>query len=809
MQEILLPELIDWRSLDESERALALARPAMAQSAERVDAVSRLIKQVRADGDASLKALTRRFDNVEIDSVRVPQSELDSAESELDAALVIAMRNAFERIKAFHEACAPKAATVITDTGVRCERHCIAMESVGLYVPAGTVPLPSTALMLGVPAMLAGCPSVALCCPPMRDGRVHAAVRFAAKLCGISNVFRVGGVQAIAAMAYGTETIPKCDKIFGPGNAYVTEAKLQVSVDPSGAAIDMPAGPSEVLVIADQDADAEIVASDLLSQAEHGADSQAVVVSNSAALLHATRQAVERQAIALCLVWKSSPNRIAFLQTALSASRYILVAEIPEALNVANRYASEHLILNVSNPRALLPAVRNAGSVFLGAMTPESVGDYNSGTNHVLPTYGYARAYSGVSVQSFIKLVTVQELSPAGLLKIGPETIAFANAEGLDAHANAVAIRLKKIDANAPNSDDLNATMALVRPEFAGFKGYSSARMEAKAGDRILLNANESPYLPFEGDTLALNRYPDPQPAEVIDKLAEIYRVQSNQVLMGRGSDEAIDLLTRAYCRAGFDAVLIMPPTFGMYKVCAQVQGARLIELPLRAENGFAPDFVAAKQALTQGVKLVYICTPNNPTGGLVDRTQVLDFIQAARGRAIVVVDEAYQEFANAESFTSELANYSNLVVLRTMSKAYALAGARVGVALAHADIIGLLRRLMAPYPVPKPVAAATLAALDNVELAHTRIKTLIAERERVRQALQATAGIEVYPSDANFLVFRCADAQAMYQALAERNVVVRDVSHYLHLANCLRVSIGLADENNRFLDGVRACTER
>lgn len=432
---------IDWNSLDADGRREALARPALAQAANLRADVARLIAQVRADGDATLRALTRRFDGVELGDLRVSAAEFDEAEVGLAADLKAAIDEAAARIEAFHRAGAPQPVAVETAPGVRCERMLRPIDRVGLYVPAGSAPLPSTALMLGVPARIAGCAQVVLCSPPRPDGRCDPAVLYAARRCGIDTVFKLGGAQAIAAMAYGTGSVPKCDKLFGPGNAWVTEAKQQVSLDAEGAAIDMPAGPSEVLVIADAHADPRFVAADLLSQAEHGPDSQVVLVTDAPAQVDAVLAAVAAQVAAL-------PRRET-AGKALGSSRAILVSDLAQAFAVSNDYAPEHLILQVREPRQWLPQVRNAGSVFLGAYTPESVGDYCSGTNHVLPTYGHARAYSGVSVASFQKSITVQELTREGLAAIGPCTMTLARAEGLAAHERAVSVRLSATEAAA------------------------------------------------------------------------------------------------------------------------------------------------------------------------------------------------------------------------------------------------------------------------------------------------------------------------------------------------------------------------
>ncbi|MBK9657948.1 MAG: histidinol-phosphate transaminase [Rhodanobacteraceae bacterium] len=336
------------------------------------------------------------------------------------------------------------------------------------------------------------------------------------------------------------------------------------------------------------------------------------------------------------------------------------------------------------------------------------------------------------------------------------------------------------------------SVLELARPELLVLKPYSSARMEAgKAA--VMLNANESPYAPFAGDALALNRYPDPQPAALLDQLGRAYGVDAGQIFVGRGSDEAIDLLVRAFCRAGRDAVLICPPTFGMYAVAAGVQGAAVVAVPLQAERDFALDVDGVLNAArVNPVKLVFVCTPNNPTGGSVPIDQITGLATALAGRALVVVDEAYAEFADTPSVTSLLDQHPNLVVLRTLSKAYGLAGARLGVLIAAPEIIGLIRRIMAPYPLPTPCLAAALAAFSDAASAARveHLATTRSERRRLATALRAHPAVRhVWPSDANFVAFRVDDAHATWRQLLDRGVIVRDVSHYLGLANCLRVS--------------------
>lgn len=426
---------LEWNSLDAQARTQVLTRPAQTVAAQTRAAVAQLLEDVRSRGDAALREITARFDGVVLQGFEVGADEFAAAEAAVPAVLREAMAQAAARIETFHRAGMTQPYAVETAPGVVCERVVRPIGRVGLYVPAGSAPLPSTALMLCVPAALAGCREVVLCTPPRADGSADPAVLVAARLTGVDRVFKLGGAQAIAAMGFGTDSVPSCDKLFGPGNGYVTEAKQQVA-QAGAAAIDMPAGPSEVLVIADVGANAAFVAADLLSQAEHGPDSQVLLLSDSAELIDAVEDEIERQLATL--------PRAAIARQALAASRLIQVGALEDAFAISNRYAPEHLILALREPRAWLERVEAAGSVFLGDFTPEALGDYCSGTNHVLPTSGAARAYSGVSVASFQNFVSVQAASRAGIAAIGACAVTMARAEGLDAHANAVALRMEQ-----------------------------------------------------------------------------------------------------------------------------------------------------------------------------------------------------------------------------------------------------------------------------------------------------------------------------------------------------------------------------
>ena len=431
--------ILRWHELDAQARRRALRRPSERLQERVVDDTKRIIEEVRRDGDAALARLTLEFDGARVATLAAGETEFAQAQSQLTVAQTSALDRAIGNVRRFHELQRTVALSVETSPGVLCERFEVPIAAVGLYVPAGSAPLPSTAVMLAVPAMIAGCTTRILCTPPRPDGTADPAVLVAAQRCGIARIFKVGGAQAIAAMALGTESIPKVDKIFGPGNAWVTAAKQLLASESGGAASDLAAGPSEVLVIADESARAEFVAADLLAQAEHSPDAQAVLVTTSVALAAATQIELNRQTARL--------SRRAILEQSLRAARIIVVDDLATAFDVSNAYAPEHLIIATADARHWLSRVANAGSVFLGHWTPEPLGDYCSGTNHVLPTGGNARAMSGLSLADFCKRITVQELSSSGLKDLGPVARTLALLEGLDAHANAVTVRLDALAA--------------------------------------------------------------------------------------------------------------------------------------------------------------------------------------------------------------------------------------------------------------------------------------------------------------------------------------------------------------------------
>lgn len=424
MELVLHPGINTWNKI--------LQRPVFDFSDLR-EKVKEVLDDVQSNGDTAIRKYTLLFDHVQQEDFVVEENEISKAENALSPGLKNAIQTAAKNITVFHQKQVTPVELIETMPGVQCWRKSVGIEKVGLYIPGGTAPLFSTILMLGIPAKLAGCKEIILCTPPNKEGKLHPAILFAAQLVGVTKIFKIGGVQAIASMAYGTDTVPQVSKIFGPGNQYVTCAKQMVQQ--SGIAIDMPAGPSEVCVMADETANAAFIAADLLSQAEHGADSQVLLVTNSLLLVNNVEEELTKQLEQL--------PRKDFAAKALQNSKAIVVKNLDEAIEIVNEYAAEHLIISCANNERIAERIINAGSVFLGNYSPESVGDYASGTNHTLPTNGYAKAYSGVSIDSFVKKITYQKLTQQGLQAIASTVELMAEAEGLEAHANAVRIRLR------------------------------------------------------------------------------------------------------------------------------------------------------------------------------------------------------------------------------------------------------------------------------------------------------------------------------------------------------------------------------
>ena len=780
MQFIANPAPEAWAALQQ--------RPAAAEAPQVAARVRAIFEQVRAGGDAALRQLAAELDKATIVELLVSEAEFAAAAAQVPAALQAAIRQAKANIEAFHTAQREPEIRLETMPGVACSRRSVPVQRVGLYVPGGSAPLFSTLLMLGVPARLAGCPEVVVCTPPQSDGSVSPVILFVAQLLGIDKVVKSGGAQAVAALALGTDSVPAVDKIFGPGNRYVTAAK-QLAAAEFGVAIDMPAGPSEVLVIADASANPVFVAADLLSQAEHGPDSQVVVLSNSSDVLEQVQAEVLRQLATL-------PRREVAAQ-ALDNSRAILLPDTAAMLAFSNQYAPEHLILAVDEAETLAAQVTNAGSVFLGHLTPEAVGDYASGTNHTLPTSGYARQYSGVSLDSFVKKITFQRLSPVGLQAIGPVVEIMAEAEGLSAHARAVTVRLAALATRGTavtneTVESVNAYVGLIRPSVERMQAYSSARDEFEGLAPVMLDANENSLGSVGPDDFS--RYPDPHQRAIKADLAKIKGVAADQIFLGNGSDEAIDLLVRLTCTPGKDSIVICPPTYGMYEVAANLNDVRVERLPLTAD--FQLPANAAAVLAASRAKLVFLCSPNNPTGNLLAQEAIETILANFRG--LVIVDEAYADFADAPSWLTLLVEFPRLVVMQTFSKAWGLAGLRLGVAYASPTLIGYLNKIKPPYNISAATQQHALAALANAPQLPEMRAELLQSREWLSQQLPQLPIVEhIFPSDANFLLVRFnVDATDVYDALSSRGIVVRNRTSQPGCTGCLRLTVGTATEN-------------
>ncbi len=745
--------------------------------------VRTILERIRQGGDEALRAITTEIDGRCHESLQVSEAEFTEAESLVSDELKASIRQAASNISAFHKAQHTPAADVCTMPGVHCRRRVLPIRRVGLYIPGGSAPLFSTILMLALPAQIAGCEEIVLCTPCDRTtGKVNPVVLYTAQLCGVRTIYKLGGAQAIAAMAYGTESIERVFKIFGPGNRYVTKAKQMVSAQ--GTAIDMPAGPSEVMIMADDSARPDFVAADFLSQAEHGPDSQSLLVCRSQEFAEQVNAEIVRQLALL--------PRADIATRSLENSRIVVFDDIDTMVAFANDYASEHLIIAMDDAWAVADRITAAGSIFVGHYSPESAGDYASGTNHTLPTMGLANAYSGIGLDSFMHAITYQELTQEGLNSLSSTIIRMAEAEGLDAHANAVKVRVAS--KGSGNSENPNCPLSNIRPNIAALKPYSTARDEYKGSIGIYLDANENPF------DNGYNRYPSTALKEQVrSTIAQKKGIDSARLFLGNGSDEAIDLLFRVFCRPGIDNIVSIAPTYGMYSVCAAINDIECREVMLGED--FSLPVEALLSATDMQSKLLFVCSPNNPTANAFPREQIVSLVSRFPG--IVVVDEAYIDFSSVPSMVELIGQYPNLIVLQTLSKAYGLAGLRIGLAFAEERIIRLFEQVKYPYNIGTDTLslALRLLATDITPQVHT----LIAERERVAAALTELPYIEkVYPSDANFLLVKTARPREIYDYLIARELIVRDRSRTPGCEGTLRITIGTPEENDRLIEELR-----
>jgi histidinol dehydrogenase len=844
-----------------------LERPVVQGNATE-EKVSQMLISLQESGWDEVCRMTSEFDGYLPEPPQVPEDEMKAAGNQLPESLKQSIALAANNIRKFHESQVRATNLVKISPGITCFQKWVPVERVGLYIPGGTAPLFSTVLMLAIPAQIAGCKELILCSPGNRQGKISPAILYAAAWCGIARIYRIGGVQAIASMAYGLGPVTKVDKIFGPGNAWVTTAKQLISR--SGVAIDMPAGPSELLVVADDSANPAFVAADLLSQAEHGVGSQVLLLTTSWELAEQVHYETELQLLKL--------PRKSIAAKAMEYSKIVVLQDELSIMEMMNRYAPEHLILATENYSQLSEKVKHAGSVFLGHYSPESAGDYASGTNHTLPTSGYAKAYSGLTLDSFMKSITFQELTSEGLQSIQPAISLMARAEGLLGHAVAAEIRnredvrtrgreedrktlrtedekrkregkddekgnrydfldylnplnllyplnildpenqlnpLNLLDRFVPEEAQVllpkTSAIDLIRPNIAALVPYSSARDEFTGREGIFLDANENP------NETGLNRYPDPRQTELREQVAWLKGLNPDQIFLGNGSDEAIDLLIRIFCEPRMSRIITLNPTYGMYAVCAGIQDVEVDRVLLN------PDFSVNLKAMLETVrfdtKMIFLCSPNNPTGNQVSLTEIRYL--ANRFSGIIVVDEAYIDFAEGPSALTLIDECPNLAVLQTFSKAWGLAGVRLGMAFAGPGIIAIMNKIKYPYNVNVLSAATVLEIVRNVknvkivknvkkeknekkERAGADVRLILTERIRLADRLKGVAGVEkIFPSDANFLLVKFADPKATYRYLADNGIIVRDRSNQALCEGCLRITVGTPAENDILIDAL------
>jgi histidinol dehydrogenase len=776
-------ELFRWQGslvgLTASEMAELADRSTSADTGLR-DRTAAIVRRVRAQGDAALLALAAELDGVTLSALEVPRELRVQALAKLDASIRCSLERAAANIEAVHRAFVPVAAEIEVQSGVVVGRRPDPLDSVGVYAPGGRAAYPSSVLMGAVPARVAGVPRVILCSPPGPDGVPSAVVLAAAELAGVSEVYAIGGAGAIAAMAYGTQSIAPVRRIVGPGNAYVAEAKLQVS---GVTGIDSPAGPSELLVIADDSASAESVAREMLAQAEH--DPRAAVVA--IALGEPVARAIENALEALIV---NEPRRAIIAESLATRGALLWDASLERAIAFSNDYAPEHLLLALHDPDAALERVRNAGTVFLGATSSVAYGDYMTGANHVLPTGGLARSYSGLSTLDFVRWTTYQRVSPTAAIDLAASVVTLAEAEGLPAHA-AAARRAGSDGAHEGKgseervADRVQRSAPRARVTFRDLSLYEPNR--APCALDLSDNTNRWGVPPSAERALRdvsaerVTRYPSVYTPELKIALAEYAGVRAEEIATGCGSDDVLDSAIRAFAEPG-DRLAYPDPTFGMLPLWAQMNGLVAVPVPTPDPHNVDIDALLATRA-----RVIYLCSPNNPTGLALPRTEIIRLVEHSAG--IVVLDEAYAEFAGS-GWLAEAPRHPRLIVTRTMSKAFGLAGLRIGYAAAAASTITQIEKARGPYMTGGVAERAALAALRN-DLAWVRTHIAAAKENRARfRAELAAAGIPSLPSDANFVLVPVADAAAVAAHMRAAGVAVRPFQRLCGIGDGVRITV-------------------
>lgn len=828
------------RPLDEMELP-----PAVAERLARIfgagvgpaEAVARILASVREQGDAAVRDWTRRIDGVELDSLLVPPEAVEAAYAGLGHDLREALEAAARRIEAFHRR-QPIHSWLDAQPAGTLGQLVRPIARVGLYVPGGNACYPSSLLMAAIPARVAGVETLVVATPPGRETGLPApGILAAARIAGVDRIYRIGGAQAIAALAYGTETVEPVDKICGPGNLFVTLAKRAVM---GTVGIDGLPGPTETVVVADELADPRLVAADLLAQAEHDLLATALLLTPSPALAERAAAEVARQVAAL-------PRGEATAEALRRRGGAVVTGSLEEAIELANAYAPEHLCLSVADPWAWLGRVRNAGGVFLGEASCETLGDYVAGPSHVMPTGGTARFASPLSVADFVKITSVIALGAGEASGLAPIAARLARFEGLDAHAAAAEARSDgsgqwslassqlpgersptgttqrgtehgaRITGHGQLTTD-HGPAAPIRPDVASMPAYApveppevwAARLGIAPERLVKLDANENPYGPSPRARRALaglgcaHIYPDPSQRALRAALSEWLEVDAERLLVGHGSDELIDLTLRLLLGPG-DAIIDCPPTFGMYRFSAAVCGGQVRPVPRRPD--FALDVEAIEAAAQDGrVKAILVASPNNPDGSVAPPEAIERLLRLP---LVVVVDEAYIEFSGLPSLMAWGERHDNLVVLRTFSKWAGLAGLRVGYGLFPPALLAHLWKIKPPYNVNVAGATAALASLEDLDHLQANVARLIAQRERLQSELARFSFLRPYPSRANFVLCRVSglSARQVRDALRRRGVLVRYFEQP-GLTDCIRISSGTPEQVDALLAALRQIAE-
>jgi histidinol dehydrogenase len=782
-------------------------------------AVARILADVRQRGDDAIRDWTARIDGLALDDLEVQAEALEAAYRALPADLAATLALSAARIRDFH-ARQPIPSWTTTEMGGTLGQRVIPVQQVGVYAPGGTAPLPSSLLMAVIPARVAGVDEVVVCTPPGREGgRVPGVILAAAHVAGVDRLFRLGGAQAIGALAYGTATVPKVDKIVGAGGLFTTLAKRQVY---GQVGLDGLYGPTETVVVADDSANPAWVAADLLAQAEHDVLATAILLTPYRPLAEAVQAEVARRMEDL--------SRADVIATSLAGQGgIVLTPDLETAVRLADEFAPEHLCLSVREPERWASSIRNTGGLFLGEHSFEVLGDYVAGPSHIMPTGGTAKWASPVNVLGFCKIINVIGLDAETAAQIGPAAARIADAESLTAHAAAASARSGADDAPGPEGRNhlrrrewdvrneeipMDAT-TLICPNVATMAPYTpifplevlANRLGRDPGDIVKLDANENPYGSAPGVRAALANlryahiYPDPRSHALRAALADFTGIPADLLLAGAGADELIDLTVRLFLQPG-DAIINCPPTFGMYAFDAAISGANVISVPRRADFSLDLDAVEAA-VLQQGPKLVFVTSPNNPDGSWLPDA---DLEQLLALPLVVVLDEAYVEFAGMErSRIQEVPKRDNLIVLRTLSKVAGLAGLRIGYGAFPGTLTPHLWKIKQPYNVSVAASAAAVAALQDRAWLEQKIALIVQERERLKNLLSDIPYLHPYPSESNFVLCQVVgrDARELKLALEEQGILIRYFDKP-GLRDHVRISVGRPEQTDTLLAALR-----